>query len=156
MELERASERATVSTSSIASPRDGFRFPTWKVGKSPPSAIRPSVASVRNAPSQQHKSHCRHMPVRESLKRVLCHLHEISCVMQIIAAYSPNHHFHFPKSSATIPSKPNMLIPSHPMLIPFLMSCLSALCRLVDRYWARNECLQNVISTTQAGPGRLV
>ena len=23
-------------------------------------------------------------------------------------------------------------------------------------YWARNKCLQNVISTTQAGPGRLV
>ena len=57
-------ELATVSTSSIASlPLDGFRFPTWKVGKSPPSAIRPLVASVRNAPPQQHESHCRQCPV---------------------------------------------------------------------------------------------
>ena len=27
---------------------------------------------------------------------------------------------------------------------------------ILDTYWARNKCLQNVISTTQAGPGRLV
>ena len=71
-------------------------------------------------------------------------------------------HIWFPRSNRLASTDQIFGTPSYSGLLTelsFMLNRRSDSGRLkfrYDLYWARNKCLQNVISTTQAGLGRLV